>query len=267
MKTFLEHLFESDKEYHFRIKTIVPLDDAMLDRVERVLRKYELRDFKGPTKTIFQDHPLDFSDISAAEVFIIDVVIGVPQSSYILQQELRDALSISEKFIVVRGDNEPLEVETQRMRMQKEIANQANEKGLKKSSLLDTDSTYSESEFEADGAQFFGNEHVSKFLNTLATVASSRNSPVVEPKSGLFNWLKDAPKADVELDDTTFNTNIQDAPKVVPWWKVKSESNALEDNVSIQGNLDDDSEERHVNYLNQRGTKKVLSSKSDNMRK
>lgn len=271
MKTYLEHLLESDREYHFRIKSIEPLTDEMMERLERVLGKYELRDISGPTKTIIQEHPLDFYDIHNAEVYIVDATLGVPQSSYILQQELRSNLKISENHIVVRGDNEPLEVETQRRIMDKEIGDEADKKGLTKASLLDTESVYPEDEHSVPGETFYGDEYNSEFLNTLAKVSATRKEGIEEPEEGLFDWLRNDVGDDTQVaDDNDFNKDIEGAPKSVPWWKAKEidvEDEDLEIRRAPQQNLDDDHEEKHVQHEDGKKKRKTLSAKSKKVRK
>lgn len=271
MKTYLEHLLESDREYHFRIKTIEKLDDELMVKLERILSKYELRDITGPSKTIVQNHPLDFYDISNAEVYIVDATLGVPQSSYILQQEIRAALGISENYVVVRGDNEPLEIETQRRMMDKDIRDEAEKKSFKKSSLLDTEEIYPESEHSIDGSTFYGNEYNSRFLNALAQVSASRKEGIEEPEEGLFDWLNHAiGDKDVLADDNTFNNDIEDAPRSVAWWNAKNkdvENKDLERKKAPQDNLDNDFEEKFTKFTDNKMNKKTLSAKSSSVRK
>ncbi len=269
MKTYLEYLLESDREYHFRIKSIEPLEEDEMDRLERVLRKYELRDITGPRKTIIQEHPMDFYNIQNAEVYIVDAVLGVPQSSYILQQELRENLGVTEGYLVVRGDNDPLEIETQRRNMDREIRDQVEKGEFRKAALLDTEPGYPESEYGVDGKELFGTEYNSKFLNTLAQVSATRENGIVEPKNGLFNWLeKDIDRDNEELKKANYDEKIVGPHIVVPWWKAKNvEDGDLEVRRSVEGNLDDDYEEKHVHYIDASGKRKTISSKSDRIRK
>lgn len=270
MKTYLEHLMESDREYHFRIKSIEPLTAEMMERLERVLSKYELRDISGPTKTIIQEHPLDFYDIQNAEVYIVDATVGVPQSSYILQQELRANLHISENSLVVRGDNEPLETETQRRQMDAKIRDEADKKGLTKASLLDTNEIYPESEYSVDGESFYGDEYNSKFLNTLAQISATRKEGIEEPAKGLFDWMRNDVGDDTQIaDDNDFNASIEDAPRVVPWWAAKNkvENEELDRKRAPQENLDDDYQEKNVEFEDIAKKRKTISAKSDKVRK
>lgn len=269
MKTYLEHLMESDREYHFRIKSVVPLTDGMMEKIERVLTKYELRDIQGPTKTIIQHNPLDFYNIDNAEVYIVDAVVGVAQSSYILQQELRGVLGISENYIVVRGDNDPLEVESQRRDMAVSINSEAEKSGLKKASLLGTDEKYPEADHSISGDTFYGDRYNSEFLETLAQVAASRPSTLAEPKNGLFDWLNAVTDELQVADDNAFNANIKGAPKSVAWWEAKKtdvENDELELRRSLAGNFDNDFEEKHLEYENSKKERKTISAASKKVR-
>ena len=68
MSKFREFLATNEKQYYYRIKTVVPLDDAAMDRIERTIVKYLPLDVGRPEKTIFQRHPLDFPGVDNAEV-------------------------------------------------------------------------------------------------------------------------------------------------------------------------------------------------------
>lgn len=241
-KTFYHYLMESDREYFFRIKSIEEIDAEKMDIIERLLTKYELRDITAPQKTVIQDHPLDFYEIQNAEVWWVDVVTGVPVSSYVLQQELRANLKIPEKFIVVRTDNDPLEVETERLRALKDMENEAEDKNLQDRSLLSTDSEYQEGDSSVEGDHLYGNEYNQEFLNTLARVSADRSNHVVNPKEGLFNWLEsDVTESPEVMTADNFNDDV-DSVKPVAWWnakgdKAKSETSKLR---GPDGNFDDD---------------------------
>src|SRR5690606_35995772 len=136
LKSFKEYLQDNAREYHYRIKTVKPLCDEDLDYIERVCRKYVLTDITKPVMTIIQKHPLDFQDIENAEVWIVDISTQLPVSDYVLQQELKLALKVPEKYIVVRAENNPLEVYTQQMNARDDINMLAQEKGLTPGSRL-----------------------------------------------------------------------------------------------------------------------------------
>lgn len=185
MKTFYQYLAESVKEYKYRVKTIVPLDDGALKRMETCLAKYDLVSFAKPKKTIVQNHPLDFKNVSQAEVVIVDFVLRMPVTSYALLQEIRKLLGINENQIVVRGENEPVELEAQKIIADLEAAKED------KPAMLD-DATYSE--YDAEKEVAYGDEYNKKLLNYLAQIAADRDEALAveqtEPVKALFGWLK-----------------------------------------------------------------------------
>jgi len=253
-KTFIEHLIESDREYSYRIKSVVDFDDTQMEKLERLVQKYELRDMESPRKTIIQDHPLDFPDVNHAEVYIIDIVTGVPVSSYILQQEIRENLKVPEKFIVVRSENDPLEIETEKMLAMKDMRDEAEKKGLERDALLSTSSVYVEDENSVPGEEMYGDIYNKRFLDTLAQISATRSPEFIENKgTGIFSWLNnevdDVPEI---MTDDSFNSGkeYEYAPKPTPWWKASSVDHRLHDDLSLgtAGNFDDDSKLYHQKY-------------------
>ena len=94
LMNFKTYLDQVEKVYSYRIKTVAPLDDLALDRIERLIQKYDPIEMSAVKKTIHQRQPLDFIGIQNAEVYIVDIVLGLPVSSYILQQELKYVLNL-----------------------------------------------------------------------------------------------------------------------------------------------------------------------------
>ena len=189
MKTFFQYLAESTKEYKYRLKTIVELNDEDLKKLETCLKKYDLVTISKPKKTIFQKKPRDFPGVEGAEVFIVDFTLRMPVTSYSMSLEFRKLLEIHENHIVVRGENEPVELEAQKM-----IADlEAEEKENK--ALLD-DEVYSE--FNEPQEVAYGDEYNRKLLSYLAQVASDRDQKQEVEQTGpvkaLFGWLKDETK-------------------------------------------------------------------------
>lgn len=121
MKNFRDYLEESKRVYRFRIKTVVPIHDGMMDRIEDTLKAYDAVMISRPKTTILHTHPLDFPNVSAGEVTIIDVETALPASSYEMMMNLRSALNIPEPYIVVRGEYEPQERYTRQINDREEL--------------------------------------------------------------------------------------------------------------------------------------------------
>lgn len=229
MKSFFQYLAEATKEYEYRIRTIAPVTDSTIAKIEKVLDKYNLISITKPKKTILQDSPLDFPNVDMAEVFIIDIKTGVPVSSEVLLQELRGALDIPWSEIVVRGKNDPMELETE--------VQDSDNKGLKDadSPLLSSDPAYKEYPISIDEPQAFGDAYNKRFLSFLAKVSAERAEveAVVQPenqKKSAFGLM-----SELNSNSEDFNKDY-DTPKPVP--ANKADKNAPEPaDVSNEGSF------------------------------
>ena len=246
VKSFKDYVQEREREYNLRIKTVVPLDDQELEYMERVLDKYVLRDITKPVKTILQKHPLDFRDLTNVEVWIVDIVTALPVSAYVLQQELKLALNIPEKYIVVRNANDPKEIETQRMAARDEIDMEAMEQGLSPAPRLSTNSAYDDDELGTLEDPVYGNDYNSRFLEVLAQVSSDRDEFLVDVESTELDEGGTVLDADDVAPPNAFNEDIVDAPE--PKYSIyaetlknlRKEGKIGQARLSIRANYDDD---------------------------
>jgi len=210
MKSFKQHLLESTRVYKYRIKFCFTPSKDQIDTLYYFLQKYDPIEISSPRKTIVQKTPLDFQDVENAEVAIIDLVTSQPVSSYVLQQEIRTWLTIPERFVVVRGENEPLELQTDQINAKQEACDQANEENLKPKAKLSTDSEYPEYEHAPSGENYFGNKQTDSFKQYLQSIQGTRKVHVKMP-------YDIPPKAsEIPQDDNNFNKEIKGAPKVYP---------------------------------------------------
>ena len=114
MKTFTQYLAEAVKEIPVRIKLATDLSDDMVETIESELARYDVVNVAKPVKTIVQEHPLDFgTKIRNAEVVIIDATIRMPMSFETFRRNLSDKLAIPYDYVVVKGENDPLEGENE----------------------------------------------------------------------------------------------------------------------------------------------------------
>ncbi len=204
---FQQYLLDAERQYHMRIKAIVPLDDAAMDRIEQALMKYDPIAISKPYKTIVQRAPMDFPQITAAEVVILDVVLGLPAAPHVVREDLRRVLNAPEDYIVVRNKDEPGEIETDRLNAIADIDLEAARKGLRQASLL-ADLAYDDAEME--GPQLFGNAYNSAFLSHLRQIEQERGDLRYKAANVPFKWL-DVPDT---RDQVTSGPEIPGAPKI-----------------------------------------------------
>lgn len=216
-----QYIANAEKTYSYRIKTVVELNDDLMGRIERIILKYQPIDMSSPRKTMMQKTPLDFPTVPVAEVHMVDVELGLPASSAQLQMELVKALGLPEKFLVVRGDNDPIEAQNNAIEAKIEM-DEAN-KDAEKGALLDLPN-YEEA--DAPGAALYGDDYNKRFLGYLNKVDTERREAMkVDAPNSPFKWL-DMPKNEIEADS---------GPSV---GETASGENG-DERVSGQGNLDD----------------------------
>lgn len=247
---FKEYLAESQKVYKYRIKTASPLTTELVAQIAAYLAKFRLISISKPTRSILQKNPLDFYDLQNVEVYMIDIETSLPCSSYILQQDIRNIMNIPEKYVVVRGENEPIEVEANRLAQERDLEGQADKGDLERAALLSTDPTYTDAEQTADGQNYYGNDYNNRLLSYLKTLQAEHQPAQVDAPAPLFAWM-DMPKPDPAGPD--FNQDIK-----MPAAK-KQDSNAKEQ--APTGNFDNSNEVVRHTYLTKGGKDVVKSAK------
>lgn len=271
MRSFKEVLQDTrgSREYNFRIKFVSELDDKHIDTLERVLDKYDLIELTGPKSTIVQEHPLDFQDINNSEVLIFNAKTALPISAYVLLQEIRTELDIPEKFVIVRTDNDPMEVETERLRAYNRIRQEAEDKGLHKDSYLSTEQTYDESERMELKDPAYGEEYNNDFREYLAQIAATRRNMTYDAHSRLHSKNEVVEDQPPMVDYSDFNDHIKDAPKPVYSRDVKSIDDPqpkIRKHTSDEGNFDDDTKHYSKIYRDEKGKKVSLTQSTEGIR-
>ena len=111
MKNLFEYIQESEKEYKWRVKFAVMVTPEMLDKVERLLAKFDVKSVGSVKKTILQGRALDFAELGPTEVYTTDVVCSLPCTREQVREVLSLGLQIPNSMVVVRSEHEPLETD------------------------------------------------------------------------------------------------------------------------------------------------------------
>jgi hypothetical protein len=203
------YITESEKTYKLRLKTVVPLDDAAMDAIEMAVAKYQPLELSNPKKTMLQANPVDFVNITSAEVYIVDMTFGLPVSSNVMREDIRKALDAPETFVVVRYPNEAIEIEGERKEANNELEAERRSKGLRFAALLDTGVEYPEFE-EPKAEDLYGDVYNNSLVAYLATVQKERDDASVKAANAPFIWLDIPDRTDQEpvQDVENFNKNI-----------------------------------------------------------
>lgn len=222
MKSFYHYLAESAKVYKYRIKSVCQMDAHFVETVKNALFKYDIKDVSTPKKLMAQKAPMDFRDFHMAEVWVMDIETGVPASSYVLANDLRSAMQVGDKMLVVRGANEPVELEAQKI---EEIHKDDQEALLQQGN-------YEEAEQPKEVA--YGDAYNKKLLNYLAQINADNvdvNPPAIDEvkKENKFSWL--APKDNTIAQD--FNADMD---TVKPVHRNSKKPGAKADKPNLTGN-------------------------------
>jgi hypothetical protein len=174
-KSFRDYLEESQKTYNYTLRMALEPSDDHMDRIEKILACWNLQDIHSP-EPVDPSTSLEFTDVPQEKVCAIRFSLGVPVSSSVLQQDLRTALNTSERQLVVRGLNEPVEIEDNRRSLLHDLA----QLGLRNqdqmpASLLSTDRNYLDVE-QPLVRDVYGDSYNRRFLEYLADVAAQRLS-------------------------------------------------------------------------------------------
>lgn len=188
MSLLKQYLLKTERTHKYRIKTIVELNDERIDVIEKVLAKYVPLDIGQIFKTILQKHPLDFHGVENAEVYFVDVELTLGPPPYMLQQELYKALKTADKFVIVRGENDPLELENLRLTAEAEMDEEAAKKGLTRASALDT-SDYPEAN-AVNPEDYYGDAYNAKLVDYLTKIEHEHDKEVeLKNAPRPFEWL------------------------------------------------------------------------------
>jgi hypothetical protein len=246
----------ANKEYHLRLKTIMPLDDEIMDRIEMALGRYMPVSVSRPTKTILQRQPLDFPNVDAAEVYIVDMVLGIPAAPHVVRADIRKVLDAPENYVFVRNRNEPGELQSEIINALSDIETEAEKRGLTLMPLL-TDPDYNDAE-NPDGSGLYGTEYNTALLGYLAKIEQERKDSIQRVVTAPFTWLELPDRKDQEpvQDDSNYNAHIKDAPMVAPAPSLKPDVS-----YNIFGNLDPNARQIRRVYQDAKGNKIVLSRK------
>ena len=171
MKTLKEYLAESVKEYKYKVKILGEVEDGMMDTIENELKRYDLKTMSSPTKTIFQKQPLDFDEGVSGEVNIASFTTGLPLSKDTVRDRIAHQLGITERYIKIRSENDPLEYDLVDNNIDTEIV--VDESNPDDAAL---NNDYPADEHKAE--DYHGNEFNTKFMEELMKLVKDRDTHV-----------------------------------------------------------------------------------------
>jgi hypothetical protein len=162
MKTFKEYLAESKKVYQFKIKVAGELPENFVENLKTRLERCKVITFEKTETTPVQRVPLDFPNLSNAEVHIFNVVLEYPVTSPEISKDVKES-GLAEEYFRVRGAGEPTEQE------QIQLQDVMDDKTVE---ALLPDSQYKEGG-KVNHKDYFGDDFNKSFLKDLAKAAKA----------------------------------------------------------------------------------------------
>ena len=105
MKTFYEHLLESEQTYKYRVKVAGDCDNECLKELEKQLGKFDIISMSSAKRTPVQEDPLDFPGVKNMEVCSFDVEIAYPASADALYEMIEKCTNQPKSQIKVVGEH------------------------------------------------------------------------------------------------------------------------------------------------------------------
>ncbi len=111
MRSFTDILTESKKVYPFKIGVAGPLPEGFVDGLETALQKYSVTKMTSGKKTPIQERPLFFPNLQNTEVTYYEVELNYPTTPQVLEEYVGQCCGIARGHVVVRGANEPVDLQ------------------------------------------------------------------------------------------------------------------------------------------------------------
>jgi hypothetical protein len=187
MKSFKDHLFESQKRYDFRIKIAGDFTAEQESTLKNALDKYAVSGWKKTGKTPIQQLPLDFPQVKNCEVNIYEVTLDYPTTQHELTEYIANHCGVNRSHLAVRRPGEPTE-EYQHI------------EDKKREGALLTDPDYKEfpnAKFE----DYYGDKYNTGFVKELNDILKlqrkARGEEIPTTEAAKFNTDSDAGKTSV----------------------------------------------------------------------
>ena len=105
MKSLKQYLIESEKEYKYKIKFLDECTDEMMEKLEHVLSKYDVKNISSPKKSMFHKNPAGFT-AEAGEVHTVEATtqIALP---LLVRDTVAQHIGCDPRNITISGDTDP----------------------------------------------------------------------------------------------------------------------------------------------------------------
>jgi hypothetical protein len=101
MKSFIEHLNESQKTYTFKVGVAGDVPEGFDDRLESSLRKFSIKNMTPGKRTPIQEKPLDFPNLQNMEVTYYEIELAYPTTQQVLEEYIGQCTGVHRQYVRV----------------------------------------------------------------------------------------------------------------------------------------------------------------------
>ena len=106
MKSYIQYLTDHEKKYGFRAKLAQEPTNEQLEKLQRVLARWNLEAISEPKRLPVSEDHTGFGHLKATDLYIIDLVVNYPVSPLEMQSAIHEATGISLSRIMVVTPNQ-----------------------------------------------------------------------------------------------------------------------------------------------------------------
>ena len=106
MKPYIQYLLDHEKKYGFRAKLAQEPTKEELDKLQKVLARWNLEAISEPKRLPVSEDHTGFGHLKATDLYIIDMVVNYPISPLEMQAAIHEATGISLSRIMVVTPNQ-----------------------------------------------------------------------------------------------------------------------------------------------------------------
>jgi len=106
MKPYIQYLLDHEKKYGFRAKIAQEPNKEQLDKLQKVLARWNLEAISEPKRLPVSEDHTGFGHLKATDLYIIDMVVNYPVSPLEMQAAIHEATGISLSRIMVVTPNQ-----------------------------------------------------------------------------------------------------------------------------------------------------------------
>lgn len=106
MKSFIQYLTESRKQFKFTIKLAFKPSSDQVDKIEKALDKFDLVSLSSAKSLPIKKVDPHFPKISSPETYALETVVNYPASAFMIQNVLKQLGMDTESVAVVGTDHD-----------------------------------------------------------------------------------------------------------------------------------------------------------------